>query len=338
MRSRVEDGEEKERRWPKGVAHLESTVSSLGQQGYLVQVQDITREIESKAALREREVFFRSVFQAIPSPTVVWRHVGGGNFVLHFFNTSANAATEGRLSEYEGSSLDAFYAHQPGFAERVRQSFQTGEALTSEQPYVFRTTGKRRFIRITSAKVGHEYVIDSMTDLTELKEAQEALVENEARFRRLLDNAPDIVYRVALKPEIQYEYMSPAAEAITGFTPAELMADLDFAGSRDLPRRPPRGARNPGRHPGRRRAAAAALDPEGRPGHLARTPLCRQYMRRAGRSRWKDRAGGHDRGRGAPGAGTLAERKAAAAAGSPSPGQEQPQYPGQPASSCRPRR
>ena len=55
-------------RWPKGIAHLESTVSSLGQQGYLVQVQDITQEVESKAALREREIFFRSVFQAIPSP------------------------------------------------------------------------------------------------------------------------------------------------------------------------------------------------------------------------------------------------------------------------------
>ena len=57
-------------------------------------------------------------------------------------------------------------------------------------------------------------------------------MENEARFRRLLDNAPDVVYRLGLKPEIHYEYISPAAEAITGFTPEELMADLQFASTR----------------------------------------------------------------------------------------------------------
>ena len=58
-----------------GVAHLESTISALGENAYLVQVHDITTEVQSKAALRERETFFRSVFQAIPYPTVVWKHV-----------------------------------------------------------------------------------------------------------------------------------------------------------------------------------------------------------------------------------------------------------------------
>ncbi len=85
-------------------------------------------------------------------------------------------------------------------------------------------------------------MIDSVTDLTELKETQEALVENEARFRRLLDNAPDIVYRIALQPEPHYEYISPAAEAVTGFTPDELMSDLTLAGERVYPedrREPP---------------------------------------------------------------------------------------------------
>lgn len=228
-------------RWPKGVAHLESTVSSLGPQGYLVQVQDITQEIESKAALREREIFFRSVFQAIPYPTVVWRHTGGGNFVLHFFNGSAQTVTEGKLAQYEGATLDEFYSHQPSFAERVRRCFETGEPTSEELAYTFKTTGRTHFIRITTAKVGHEYVIDSTTDFTELKQTQEALLENEARFRRLLDNAPDIVYRLALKPAPHYEYISPAIETITGYSPQEMMADLTLAGERVYPddRKPP---------------------------------------------------------------------------------------------------
>jgi PAS domain S-box-containing protein len=214
------------------VAHLESTVSALGESAYLVQVHDITTEVQSKAALKERETFFRSVFQAIPYPTAVWRHVEGDKFVLHFYNSSADTATHGRLKEFEGIDLDEFYSHAPDFAERVKEAWRTGQPVGAEQPYTFRTTGEERYIRITSAKVSAEYVIDSMTDLTELKRVQEALVENEARFRRLLDNAPDIVYRLALKPEVKYEYISPAATEVTGFTPEELMSDLAFAATR----------------------------------------------------------------------------------------------------------
>lgn len=233
--NRVQAVEARPSTWPKGVAHLEATVSSLGLQRYLVQVQDITQEVESKAALRERESFFRSVFQAIPSPCVVWRHVGEGRLVLHFYNSAARALSNGGLAELEGQTVEEVYAHEPEFAERVRHSFVTGESITSEKEYSFRTTGQKRYIRITSAKVGPEYVVESVADLTELKQAQEALAENEARFRRLLDNAPDIVYRVTLKPETRYEYISPAAESITGYTPEELMSDLTLAGTRVYP-------------------------------------------------------------------------------------------------------
>ncbi len=45
------------------------------------------------------------------------------------------------------------------------------------------------------------------------------LGESEGRFRRLAENAPDVIYRMAL-PSGQYEYMSPAAEAVLG-RPAE---------------------------------------------------------------------------------------------------------------------
>jgi PAS domain S-box-containing protein len=214
------------------IAHLESTISALGESAYLVQVHDVTTEVQSKAALKEREVFFRSVFQAIPYPTAVWRHVGEDRFTLYFYNSSADVATHGRLKAFDGMDLDEFYSHAPDFAQRVKQAFRTGEPVVEEKAYTFRTTGAQHYVRITSAKVSSEYVIDTVTDLTELKQAQAELAENEARFRRLLDNAPDVIYRLALKPEIRYEYISPAAAAVTGYTPEELMSDLTFAGTR----------------------------------------------------------------------------------------------------------
>ncbi|HEY9847363.1 MAG TPA: EAL domain-containing protein, partial [Candidatus Caenarcaniphilales bacterium] len=56
-------------------------------------------------------------------------------------------------------------------------------------------------------------------------QAEDALQESEARFRRLADNAQDIIYRYRLISPCGFEYVSPAATAITGYTPEEHYAD-----------------------------------------------------------------------------------------------------------------
>ncbi len=58
--------------------------------------------------------------------------------------------------------------------------------------------------------------------------AQRALQASEDRFRRLAENAPDLIYRYRLGPERGFEYVSPAATAITGYTPEEHYADPDL--------------------------------------------------------------------------------------------------------------
>lgn len=52
------------------------------------------------------------------------------------------------------------------------------------------------------------------------KNAEEKLRKSEERFRRLADNARDIIYRISL-PDGDYEYVSPASEAIIGYSPEE---------------------------------------------------------------------------------------------------------------------
>ncbi|HTP10304.1 MAG TPA: ATP-binding protein [Anaerolineae bacterium] len=58
---------------------------------------------------------------------------------------------------------------------------------------------------------------------------QAALAESEARYRRLADNALDVIYRHNFVPEDRFTYINPAVSDILGYTPEEFYADRDLA-------------------------------------------------------------------------------------------------------------
>ena len=49
----------------------------------------------------------------------------------------------------------------------------------------------------------------------------------EQRYRRLAENAPDIVFRYELSPQRRFAYVSPIIATVTGYTPEEHYADPD---------------------------------------------------------------------------------------------------------------
>ena len=59
----------------------------------------------------------------------------------------------------------------------------------------------------------------------ETRDATQALVESESRFRRLVDHAADVIFRYRMGAEEGLEYMSPSVEALTGYTVDEVLSD-----------------------------------------------------------------------------------------------------------------
>jgi len=67
---------------------------------------------------------------------------------------------------------------------------------------------------------------DALTAQTSaLKTTQDRLRESEAKFRRLAEQAADLIYLYRIRPERKYEYISPSAAPLTGYTPEEFYAN-----------------------------------------------------------------------------------------------------------------
>ena len=72
-------------------------------------------------------------------------------------------------------------------------------------------------------------VLGVVQDISERHAADETLRASERRFRLLAENARDLIFRIALQPEPRFDYVSPAALAITGYTTDELYAQPALA-------------------------------------------------------------------------------------------------------------
>ncbi|HEY9811156.1 MAG TPA: PAS domain S-box protein [Halomicronema sp.] len=133
------------------------------------------------------------------------------------------------LSNYDGAQLGAL---------------EVLEILQQQQqniPLIIVTDSQSEDIAVDCIKKGcADYVLknnlsrlgkavsDALKQKKQFQQQQETellLQESQARYLRLAESLPDIIYRYRLTPPSGFEYVSPAAFTITGYTPEEHYAD-----------------------------------------------------------------------------------------------------------------
>src|SRR5919112_222787 len=116
-------------------------------------------------------------------------------------------------------------------AEEIMSELRAGRSWSGEF-VVQRKDGSTFPAMVTDTPVRDEQgnlagIIGVSTDITEIKKMEE-LRRSEERFRLLAENAQDLIYRYRLKPTPGFEYVSPSATAIIGYTPEEHYADPEL--------------------------------------------------------------------------------------------------------------
>ncbi|MBK9711882.1 MAG: PAS domain S-box protein [Kouleothrix sp.] len=75
---------------------------------------------------------------------------------------------------------------------------------------------------------GANYLVGVARDISESRQAEQALREAEAKYRTLVEQIPAIIYTAEIDGTSSTRYVSPQIETILGFTPEEWMADPDL--------------------------------------------------------------------------------------------------------------
>ncbi len=135
------------------------------------------------------------------------------------------AGAEGRPLREVFSLVDTESGEPVGdMAERV---MNTGEIVgLANDTTLVAADGTRRQVADSAAPIHDgassvQGVVLVFSDVTEQYRARRELERSEERFRLLAENARDLVYRYQIHPEMKFEYVSPSATQMTGYTPSE---------------------------------------------------------------------------------------------------------------------
>jgi PAS domain S-box-containing protein/putative nucleotidyltransferase with HDIG domain len=182
--------------------------------GFSVVIQDITQLKQAEAALKESEQRYSSLFEH--NPSMVYAIDRQGRF------TSINAAAVKLTgySEEEAVRRDFADGIVPEYLETVKLHY--AKALNGEpQSYeaaVIAKDGRRIDIHITSVPIiiNREVIgiYGIAEDITGRKQMENQLVESEAKYRTVVENMHDVLYRTDSKGDITL--VSPAATRLLG--------------------------------------------------------------------------------------------------------------------------
>ena len=189
---------------------------------------EIQRRKEVEIALRRVRNEWHETFQAIGSPTFLlapdFSIIHANRYAVEQLQTT-EAELIGRKCFEVMHQTDAPPPHCP--AEKLLESGEK-EYVESEM-YALGGTYLINCAPLKNEQGQIEKIIHIAIDITDRKEIENRLKESEARYRRLTDNAKDMIYRMSI-PDGRYEFVSSAAVTLFGYSPQEFYATPSLIG------------------------------------------------------------------------------------------------------------
>jgi len=198
---------------------------------------DVTDWVRAQEALRESEERYRSIVENIQD--IYYRTDDKGTIIMAS-PSAVLALGYGSLEEIIGKPVESFWVYPECRKEMLQQITAQGR-VTDYEVLIKKKDGTPLQASVTStfyydhdgSILGVEGII---RDITERKQAEEALRQSEERFRNYMENAPDGIFLA--DREGNYLMVNKAACEMTGYAREELLGknirDLIAPSDQDL--------------------------------------------------------------------------------------------------------
>ncbi len=189
--------------------------------------QDITRRRMDEDAVRAAQEKFSTVY--FQSPDIIWiSELESGRFID--VNKAAEHIFGYTREEFLGrTSLDlGIWVNPDDRAVLVQEIRKEGRVDRSK--IILRRKNGENFPAECSASTIHirgtEYLIITIRDVSEIKQAEEALRASEERFRHLIETTSDWIWETDSTGA--YTYVSPKIRDLLGYVPDEVIGKTPF--------------------------------------------------------------------------------------------------------------
>jgi PAS domain S-box-containing protein len=195
--------------------------------GMVQMCRDITDRRQTENALIKSEEKFRKAFYTSPDSVNINRFEDGMYISINPGFTRIMGYTEEDIVGKTSVECDIWLNIED------RQRLLTGlkkDVVVHNLEATFRTKGGDIRYGLMSASVidldGVPHILSITRDITDRKQAEEALKESEGKFRLLAENVNDVIF--VLDMNLNYTYVSPSVKSLRGYEPAEVLKQPSF--------------------------------------------------------------------------------------------------------------
>ncbi|MFN8026966.1 MAG: PAS domain S-box protein [Acidimicrobiia bacterium] len=212
-----------------------------GRSWVVASLRDVEELVQTRRIAEADREHLRATLDSLLDPHVVLVPIRDeGGHVVDFFVRDANpaAAVDTDFASPPLTGARASYTLPPAMADiAIRwwaRVLRTGEPLVLDdfEYHHELTDGTTHRYDVRAARIGDTIAI-TWRDVTERSASRRDLAESEARYRRLAENASDVVLETV--PDGTIEWVSPSVERVLGYEPATLAGTsiLDFVEDAD---------------------------------------------------------------------------------------------------------
>ena len=209
----------------------------LGRLGGALDVarRELARRREVEEALSERETAYRTLFEQ--SPFSVALTDGDGKYVDVNENFCLHAGLA-RSQVIGKTALDLGQVDQQQY-ERLRQAIRQGSGSIQQHEATFETADGSLTHALISARAiemrGQRYVLATVNYITERVQAEAALRESEARYRRIVDTTNEGIW--SMDEQGTTNFVNRRMAEMLGYAPEEMIGQslFSFVFPEDIP-------------------------------------------------------------------------------------------------------